>query len=120
MREQMRQHRDRSSAGRFDLKHGSGGIVDIEFMVQYLVLVYAARWPEVIIPRSTIDLLEALASTGEIDVTLASTLRETYRNYLGLEQHLKLQEKPPLVENPCLDRSRQRIVQAWEQVFRNL
>ncbi len=120
MREQMRQHRDRSSAGCFDLKHGSGGIVDIEFMVQYLVLVYAARWPQVIIPRSTIDLLDALASTGAIDVTLASTLRETYRNYLGLEQHLKLHEKPPLVEDPGLDCSRQRIVQAWEQVFRDL
>ncbi len=117
MREQMRQHRDRSTADLFDLKHGSGGIVDIEFLVQYLVLVHAAKWPQIIIPRSTLELLDALASTGAIDVSLASNLRETYRNYLGLEQRLKLHEKPPVIKDPDLTQPRQQIVRAWRQLF---
>jgi len=117
MREQMRRHNDRSTARSFDLKHGSGGIVDIEFMVQYLILAHAARWPQIIIPRSTIELLDALASTTAIDRTLASNLREIYRCYLGLEQRLKLHEKPPIIEGPEMNHSRQQIRQAWQQLF---
>ncbi len=46
MRDKMRQHLLRGTAGQFDLKQGAGGMTDIEFMAQYLVLAYAEAHPE--------------------------------------------------------------------------
>src|SRR5690606_28623898 len=59
MRERMRGELDRSSAERFDLKHGRGGLTDLEFLLQYLVLREAHAHPGLLEPRATPALLEA-------------------------------------------------------------
>jgi hypothetical protein len=61
MRARMRRELDRSEAGRFDLKHGRGGIGDIEFVVQYLVLLNARNFPAVIRFSDNIRQIAALA-----------------------------------------------------------
>jgi hypothetical protein len=60
----MRRELDRSEAGRFDLKHGRGGIGDIEFVVQYLVLLNARNFPAVIRFSDNIRQIAALVLTG--------------------------------------------------------
>jgi glutamate-ammonia-ligase adenylyltransferase len=64
MRARMRRELDRSEAGRFDLKHGRGGIGDIEFVVQYLVLRNARNYPAVIRFSDNIRQIAALAAAG--------------------------------------------------------
>jgi glutamate-ammonia-ligase adenylyltransferase len=81
MRARMRQKLDRSDAQVFDLKQGKGGIGDIEFLVQYLVLANAAAHPAVIEYSDNIRQLDALAATGCLDAATASQLQSTYRDY---------------------------------------
>jgi glutamate-ammonia-ligase adenylyltransferase len=81
MRARMRQKLDRSDTEVFDLKQGKGGIGDIEFLVQYLVLANAAAHPAVIEYSDNIRQLDALAATGCLDAATASQLQSTYRDY---------------------------------------
>jgi glutamate-ammonia-ligase adenylyltransferase len=66
MRGRMRAELDRSDAARFDLKQGGGGLVDLEFLVQFLVLRDAGTHPELLAPRDTPGLLRALGDAGAL------------------------------------------------------
>jgi len=60
MREKMRQHLNKSTNALIDVKHGSGGLIDIEFLVQYLALKYANQYPEVVKYSDNLRILQAL------------------------------------------------------------
>ena len=62
MRSRMRSNLDKSDSDLFDLKQGKGGIGDIEFLVQYLVLANAAQHASVIEFSDNIRQLDALAA----------------------------------------------------------
>lgn len=64
MRQRMRTELDRSRDDRFDLKHGSGGLTDIEFFLQAMVLGHAGASPELVVMRDSSALAEALARAG--------------------------------------------------------
>lgn len=78
MREKMRDHKDRSSEAQFDLKQGVGGITDIEFLVQYWVLAYSHRCPELLVWSDNLRILNALAETGWIDQDCSEQLASLY------------------------------------------
>ena len=67
MRARMRAELDRSDAARFDLKQGEGGLVDLEFLLQWLVLREASTHPALPEPRDTPGLIDALAQVGRFD-----------------------------------------------------
>jgi glutamate-ammonia-ligase adenylyltransferase len=64
MRRRMRAELDRSDGAAFDLKQGEGGLVDLEFALQALVLQHAARTDALLAPRNTCALLEAARAAG--------------------------------------------------------
>ena len=69
MREKMRDHLlpaevREAEGGLFHLKHSSGGIVDIEFMVQFMVLAWGQAHPSLTRWSDNIRILESLAETG--------------------------------------------------------
>jgi glutamate-ammonia-ligase adenylyltransferase len=97
MRARMRRELDRSEAGRFDLKHGRGGIGDIEFVVQYLVLLNARNFPAVIRFSDNIRQIAALAAVGRLDVQTAARLQDAYREFRRRLHHLTLNDRPPFV-----------------------
>ncbi|MFT3897852.1 MAG: bifunctional [glutamate--ammonia ligase]-adenylyl-L-tyrosine phosphorylase/[glutamate--ammonia-ligase] adenylyltransferase [Thermomonas sp.] len=66
MRRRMRAELDRSDAARFDLKQGEGGLVDLEFLLQFLVLRDARAHPALLAPRDTPGLLRALGDAGSL------------------------------------------------------
>ena len=66
MRNRMRAELDRSDAARFDLKQGEGGLVDLEFLLQFLVLRDAGSHPELLAPRDTPGLLRVLGDAGSL------------------------------------------------------
>jgi glutamate-ammonia-ligase adenylyltransferase len=75
-----------SGAGLFDLKHDTGGMIDIEFIVQYLILAHSHRFAQLTANRGNIALLAIMAGLGLIDEVLASVTAEAYRSY-RLRQH---------------------------------
>jgi len=113
MRARMRKELDRSAGGRFDLKNGLGGIGDIEFIVQYLVLRHAGRYPAVIRYSDNIRQLAALASVGLLDVQTAARLQGAYREFRWRLHHLPLNDHPPIVADTELAGERAFVAAVW-------
>ena len=86
MREKMRAAQPNSS-GLFDLKHDAGGIIDVEFIVQYLVLAHACAHPELTRNAGNIALLKLAGELGLISAYLATAVGEAYREFRR-RQHL--------------------------------
>lgn len=90
MREKMRgaQH---LKGDVFDLKHSVGGIIDVEFLVQYLVLLHAPKYPQLTDNIGNIGLLKLMATLGIVNVELADQVADAYREYRHVQHMLKLQ-----------------------------
>ena len=78
MRARMRGELDRSTAARIDLKQGEGGLVDFEFLLQFLVLAHAPATRALSMPRRTIELLDACVATGVLDAATGEALRAAH------------------------------------------
>jgi glutamate-ammonia-ligase adenylyltransferase len=74
----------------FDLKHDAGGMVDIEFIVQMLVLAHAHDHPRLLGNLGNIALLRIAAEEGLIEATLAQRCADAYRHYRKLQHRLRL------------------------------
>jgi glutamate-ammonia-ligase adenylyltransferase len=89
MRQKMHAgHPNRS--GLFDLKHDAGGMVDIEFCVQTLILAHARRHPSLLDNLGNIALLGLAARAGLIDAQLAAAAADAYRTYRKHQHALRL------------------------------
>jgi glutamate-ammonia-ligase adenylyltransferase len=115
MRTRMRKELDRSGSGRFDLKNGRGGIGDIEFIVQYLVLRHAGKYPAVIRYSDNIRQIAALASVGLLDVQTAARLQRAYREFRRRLHHLTLNDHPPIVDDGELTAERDFVAAVWDR-----
>src|SRR6267142_2630420 len=89
MREKMHAaHPNRS--GLFDIKHDAGGMIDIEFTVQYLVLARAHEFPSLTKNLGNIALLGMAAGLGLLPKALAERSRVAYREYRRIQHALRL------------------------------
>ena len=114
MRKKMRGELDRSDQDHFDLKHGRGGIGDIEFLVQYLVLDNARNHPDVIFYSDNIRQLDALAEAGCIDAAVRDALQDAYRDYRLRHHHLVLDGRSPLVARDAFEEQRRFVIETWD------
>ena len=80
-----------NNSGSFDLKHDRGGLIDVEFIVQYLVLGFAHRYPELTGNIGNLALLKLAATLGLIDSAEAQAVRAAYRKFRKLQHALRLQ-----------------------------
>ncbi len=113
MRSRMRKKLDKSDDERFDLKQGTGGIGDIEFLVQYLVLANAAKHRSVIHYSDNIRQLDALAEAACLEGQVALRLQDIYREFRLRVHHLLLDEQPPLVSQQEFLDQRRFVANAW-------
>jgi len=114
MRARMRAELDRSQAGRFDIKQGEAGLVDLEFLLQYLVLREAVRVPAVAEPRDTAGLLDALRDAGGFDAASHDALRQAHAVLLDAGLRCTLDRRPRLVpEDEAIATARTAIAAAW-------
>lgn len=90
MRARMRGVNVNRSA-QFDLKHDAGGMIDIEFIVQYLVLRHASAYPQLTANVGNIALLHLCGELGLIDPALASQAAAAYRAMRKLQHSVRLQ-----------------------------
>ena len=74
----------------FDLKHDRGGMVDVEFIVQYLVLLHASTHPELLRNTGNIALLRELAHFGLMPESEAEAVGNAYRRYRAIQHKMRL------------------------------
>ena len=117
MRARMRKELDKSDSSTFDLKQGVGGIGDIEFLVQYLVLRNADQYPSVYEFTDNIRQLDALADCSIVSGDTASTLQDIYRRYRLCQHHLVLDDESSQVAGHEFVDERALVVNAWHEVF---
>jgi [glutamine synthetase] adenylyltransferase / [glutamine synthetase]-adenylyl-L-tyrosine phosphorylase len=79
-----------NKSGLFDLKHDRGGMIDIEFSVQYLVLAHAHAHPRLTQNLGNIALLGIAAELGLLDRALAAKCQTAYREYRRRQHALRL------------------------------
>ncbi|MCP5266233.1 MAG: bifunctional [glutamate--ammonia ligase]-adenylyl-L-tyrosine phosphorylase/[glutamate--ammonia-ligase] adenylyltransferase [Burkholderiaceae bacterium] len=74
----------------FDIKHDSGGMVDIEFIVQYLVLRHGPQHPALLDNAGNIALLQRAGTVGLLDAALANRVADAYRYYRSIQHAIRL------------------------------
>jgi glutamate-ammonia-ligase adenylyltransferase len=117
MRERMCVELASSSVARFDLKQDRGGIADIEFMVQYGVLAWAGKYPQLLVYTDNIRLLEGFAGAGLMPADDARLLADAYRAYRARLHRLTLQEEPAFVTPGELRDLRAGVTRIWQQTM---
>ena len=115
MREKMRATFASPGKGKFDLKQGLGGIVDIEFLVQFGVLAWAHQHPALLDFTDNIRLLEQLGKAQKISDDDVHLLCDTYRIYRARQHKFALQNALAVVgEGEYVD-SRARVLGVWKK-----
>jgi len=104
----------------FDLKQDPGGMIDIEFIVQFLVLQHAAAWPQLTANAGNIALLKLCGELGLIDAGLAASVGDAYRQLRKLQHQLRLQGQDLARIDPALVAGHAAHVSAlWAAIFGN-
>lgn len=114
MRERMRSEKSGNRKGMFDVKNGQGGIVDIEFLVQYLVLRQAPQHPELLEWTDNVRLIQSLIEAGTFKDREAHLLREAYLSFRATVHRRSLQEKSAHLEMDRFVRLRDAITRLWD------
>ncbi len=102
----------------FDLKHDTGGMVDVEFTVQYLVLAHAHDHAVLTRNLGNIALLRIAGELGLVPVAMAAAAANAYRDYRRLQHQIRLTGAPHARVEPALQADRRAAVAAlWTHVF---
>ncbi|MDP1559496.1 MAG: bifunctional [glutamate--ammonia ligase]-adenylyl-L-tyrosine phosphorylase/[glutamate--ammonia-ligase] adenylyltransferase [Nitrosomonas sp.] len=116
----------------FDIKHDRGGIIDVEFMVQYLVLGYAGQYPQLTGNIGNIALLKLAGELGLIPGDTAEKVRAAYREFRRIQHRQRFSGDAGLTGTPPtegqsqrmariaasdLNDARRTVLQLWEEVF---
>jgi glutamate-ammonia-ligase adenylyltransferase len=115
MRQRLRHEQEKRVGGKFDIKQGAGGIVDIEFLVQYLILANAHANEALVEWTDNVRMLETLARNDIMDQRTAMELTECYLAYRHEAHRMSLNERPALVSDSEHTTSRQRVAEAWQR-----
>jgi glutamate-ammonia-ligase adenylyltransferase len=103
---------------RFDLKHDAGGMVDVEFAVQYIVLAHAAAHPALTRNLGNIALLRIAGELGLVPPATAAAAADAYRDFRRLQHQIRLTDAPHARVDPASQRERRAAVAAlWRVVF---
>ena len=104
-------------AGRFDVKHSPGGMVDAEFAVQFLVLSQAHAHPELVPNVGNIALLLRAEAAGLLPPGIGRDAAAAYRELRRVQHRARLNEDPTYVLLPMLAREREAMLALWKAAF---
>ncbi|QKQ48580.1 MULTISPECIES: bifunctional [glutamate--ammonia ligase]-adenylyl-L-tyrosine phosphorylase/[glutamate--ammonia-ligase] adenylyltransferase [Achromobacter] len=124
LREEVLAMREKINAGHpnnspmFDLKHDRGGMVDVEFVTQYLVLSHAGTHPQLVRNLGNIALLRLAGEAGLIAPELASRAGDAYRTLRRVQHQLRLQGvEKARVPPEQLQQERAAVNELWAAVL---
>ena len=115
MREKMRNHLGTTQAELFNLKIDEGGIGDIEFLSQYLVLNYANSHPKMTTWSDNVRILELATHYQIMDSDEAEQLTQAYIDMRNQIHQLALQLLPSTVNSSQFYREKQIVKQSWQK-----
>ncbi len=118
MRGKMRKELLKTEPGMFDLKQGEGGIVDIEFLVQYLVLQKSRVFPELLGWTDNVRLIQTLWETGLFSENEAYILRRAYLVYRATGHRMDLSNQEAKTDKKQFLYSRKVVEKIWNQFFK--
>ena len=107
-------------AGLFDVKHSPGGMVDVEFAVQFLVLSQSCRHPELTANMGNIALLQLAQKLGLLPQGVGSAAADAYRELRRLQHHARLNEAPTQLEAQAAGPEQAAVKALWLTVFGSL
>jgi len=116
MRQKMRDNLGSKKPGQFHLKQDEGGLVDIEFIVQFAVLAHASEHPELLEHTATRQFIRALQQCGCLDAEQVVELTDAYKVYRARGHQRALQEQPATLEEDEFPRQREQVKRIWQQV----
>lgn len=120
MREKMRKHLGQGTKdGKLSLKQGSGGIVDIEFMVQFAVLAWSHDHPSLTRWSDTIRIIESLSQCGLLEEQKALQLIDAYKRFRTAGHRLQLHNQLAEVAVSEFVEEREMVVTHWHTLFGN-
>jgi len=118
MRAKMRDHLNRAESQEFDLKQSPGGMVDIEFIAQYLVLAHASEFPERLTQWSdNLRIFTACEQLGLLTELQAKQLIDAYCHIRDAAHRLSLGKKKRITHADQLVEERNAVIAVWEQLF---
>ena len=116
MRERVREGHP-VKADRFDVKHSPGGMVDAEFVVQYLVLLHTAAYPQLADNVGNIALLQRAEAAALLPSGMGLAAANAYRELRRVQHRARLNEEPTDVPLELLTAEREAVLSLWRWVM---
>jgi [glutamine synthetase] adenylyltransferase / [glutamine synthetase]-adenylyl-L-tyrosine phosphorylase len=116
MREKVRAARP-VPAGLFDVKHSPGGMMDVEFAVQALVLAQGREHAALLDNKGNIALLQRAEAAGLLPAGVGVAAADAYRELRRAQHRARLDEKPTQVAPEALAAQRDAVLALWRAVF---
>ncbi len=116
MRERVREGHP-VKADRFDVKHSPGGMVDAEFVVQYLVLLHTAAYPQLADNVGNIALLQRAEAAALLPEGMGLAAANAYRELRRVQHRARLNEEPTDVSLEHLVAEREAVLSLWHWVM---
>jgi glutamate-ammonia-ligase adenylyltransferase len=116
MRDKVRQAHPVAD-GRFDIKHSPGGMVDAEFVVQYLVLSQSGRYPALRANSGNIALLQTAEQEGLLPAGVGVAAANAYRALRHLQHRARLDEASTQIDLPPVQEHQKAVQRLWEHVL---
>jgi glutamate-ammonia-ligase adenylyltransferase len=104
-------------AGRFDLKHSPGGMIDVEFAVQYLVLAHSRAHPALRDNAGNIALLQRAEAAGLLPAGVGLGAADAYRRLRQLQHRARLDDASTQVDPDSVRNEAQAVRTLWTQVL---
>jgi len=123
LREEVHAMRDKVRAAHpvkndlFDVKHSHGGMMDVEFAVQYLVLSQGAAHPGLIDDVGNIALLQRAQALQLVPAGVGSAAADAYRELRRAQHRARLNEQPTQLAPDAMIEQRDAVVRLWHAVF---
>ncbi|MGK0306146.1 MAG: glutamate-ammonia-ligase adenylyltransferase [Gammaproteobacteria bacterium] len=115
MREKMRAHLAKGNAENIDLKQDAGGIADIEFIVQFMLLAHTSSFPSLAKWPDNVRILADLATLSLITKSEADTLNQAYLEYRNYAHRLALQNGALATVNASLVELQTKVKAIWHK-----
>lgn len=117
MRMKMRNYLDRSSDKLFDLKQGQGGMVDIEFIAQYLLLREAPRHKDMVLWSDNVRIFDECARLGILSEETTATLKNAYLAIRECYHRVSLADLPRIVALEDRPKACDDVVVIFNKIF---